>query len=122
MRQHHQAMLPLLLRAVAVASVSSRAASGALLGSFGESAASGKSEGAGNAHKPGNEQEGLTFFGIADWGGKSSKPYTTNIQQANAQAMGQLASTQGFQPAFIVAAGDNIYGQGLSGAKFCLCA
>lgn len=57
----------------------------------------------------------LVFFGIADWGGQEIAPYTTAGQLAVADAMGVLALEAGNHPAFIVAAGDNFYMDGLPG-------
>lgn len=59
---------------------------------------------------------GFVFFGIADWGGQEIAPYTTPGQLAVASAMGVVAAESGNHPAFVVAAGDNFYMDGLPGA------
>lgn len=58
----------------------------------------------------------LTFFGFADWGGMQLPPFTTTAQLQDAVAMGDLAEIPGHEPAFMIAAGDNFYQDGLPGA------
>lgn len=68
-----------------------------------------------NPYDPGNTLEGLSFLGIADWGGKQDAPYTTFIQRLNAEAMGTVSAS--LKPSFVIAAGDNFYEHGLPGEK-----
>jgi len=58
----------------------------------------------------------LCFFAIADWGGEQLPPYTTPGQLAVASTMGTVAASAGSHPAFVLAAGDNFYMDGLAGA------
>lgn len=58
----------------------------------------------------------FVFFGIADWGGQQLPPYTTPGQLAVADMMGVVAAESGNHPAFVIAAGDNFYMDGLPGA------
>ena len=59
----------------------------------------------------------LCFFAIADWGGEQLPPYTTPGPLAGASAMGEISSQAGSHPAFVLAAGDNFYMDGLSGKQ-----
>lgn len=58
----------------------------------------------------------FVFFGIADWGGQENAPYTTPGQLEVAEVMGVVAEEGGNHPAFVIAAGDNFYMDGLPGA------
>jgi hypothetical protein len=57
----------------------------------------------------------LCFFAIADWGGEQLPPYTTPGQLAVARTMDNVSSQAGSHPAFVLAAGDNFYMDGLPG-------
>jgi hypothetical protein len=58
----------------------------------------------------------LCFFAIADWGGEQLPPYTTPGQLAVASTMGTVSAEAGSHPAFVLAAGDNFYMDGLPGS------
>lgn len=68
------------------------------------------------AHLAANEPapQALVMFALADWGGTQLPPYTTLGQLAVAQAMGSVAALSGSHPAFVLAAGDNMYMEGLA--------
>jgi hypothetical protein len=58
----------------------------------------------------------LCFFALADWGGEQLPPYTTPGQLAAASTMATVSAQAGSHPAFVLAAGDNYYMDGLPGA------
>jgi hypothetical protein len=57
----------------------------------------------------------LCFFALADWGGEQLPPYTTPGQLAVASTMATVSAQAGSHPAFVLAAGDNWYMDGLPG-------
>jgi hypothetical protein len=58
----------------------------------------------------------LVFFGVGGVGGSGVAPFTTPGQLAAAAAMATVAAQPGSHPALVLAAGDNFYSNGLSGA------
>jgi hypothetical protein len=59
----------------------------------------------------------MSFLALADWGGQTDWPMTTEAQTTCAPVMGAIAAQT--QAEFVLSAGDNFYDAGIVGARPC---